>query len=153
MYAAHEESERLRMPVDEVLGRSGEADRRTRREVLVGAGGLAAGAALARSPAAALAFRIAKLQAHPRIAIVGGGLAGLRCAHLLWTGRAGDPTDRDAVYEANARARRRALLDAAGLLRGRADRARRIVPRTPTTAPCAGSRRVLGLQTGGGQRR
>ena len=97
MYAAHEESERLRVPVDEVLGRAGEADRRTRREVLVGAGGLAAGAALARSPAAALAFGIAKLQAHPRIAIVGAGLAGLRCAHMLWTQSPGDPVRLDGI--------------------------------------------------------
>ena len=116
------------MPVDEVLGRAGEAhgragetrghagetdghagetdghagetDGRTRRELLIGAGGLAAGATLARSPAAALAFRINKLQAHPRIAIVGAGLAGLRCAHMLWTQSPGDPVPA-AVYEAN----------------------------------------------------
>ncbi len=100
LFAAHAQGERAGVPVDEVLGRAGQADRRTRREVLVGAGGLAAGAALARSPAAALAFRIAKLQAHPRIAIVGAGLAGLRCAHMLWTQSPGDPVV-STVYEAN----------------------------------------------------
>ena len=72
----------------------------TRRDLLIGAGGLAAGAALASNPAAALAFRIAKLQAHPRIAIVGAGLAGLRCAHMLWTESPGDPV-LSTVYEAN----------------------------------------------------
>jgi monoamine oxidase len=100
MFAAYAQGERAGVPVDEVLGRAGEAGRRTRREVLVGAGGLAAGAALARSPAAALAFGIAKLQAHPRIAIVGAGLAGLRCAHMLWTQSPGDPVVA-TVYEAN----------------------------------------------------
>ena len=97
IYAAHEESERSRVPVDEVLARAGEP---TRRELLIGAGALAAGATLARSPAAALAFRIAKLQAHPRIAIVGAGLAGLRCAHMLWTQSPGDPV-LSAVCEAH----------------------------------------------------
>ena len=118
---AHAEAALTGLPVDEVLGRAGEAhghageahghageahghagetDGRTRRELLIGAGGLAAGATLARSPAAALAFRINKLQAHPRIAIVGAGLAGLRCAHMLWTQSPGDPVPA-AVYEAN----------------------------------------------------
>jgi monoamine oxidase len=97
IYAAREESERSRMPVDEVLARSGE---RTRRELLIGAGALAGAATLASNPAAAFAFRIAKLQAHPRIAIVGAGLAGLRCAHMLWTQSPGDPVP-SVVYEAN----------------------------------------------------
>jgi monoamine oxidase len=100
LFAANLRAERTRVPVDEVLGHAGEADRRTRRELLIGAGGLAAGATLARSPAAALAFGIAKLQAHPRIAIVGAGLAGLRCAHMLWTQSPGDPV-LSTVYEAN----------------------------------------------------
>jgi monoamine oxidase len=100
LFAAHEESERSRVPVDEVLRRAGDARRPTRRELLLGAGGLAAGATLARTPAGALAFRITKLQAHPRIAIVGAGLAGLRCAHMLWTQSPGDPV-LSTVYEAN----------------------------------------------------
>jgi monoamine oxidase len=100
VYAAHDESDRSRVPVDEVLGRAGDAHGPTRRELLIGAAGLAAGATLARSPAPALAFRITKLQAHPRIAIVGAGLAGLRCAHMLWTQSPGDPV-LSTVYEAN----------------------------------------------------
>ena len=68
--------------------------------MLATAGGLAAGAALAANAAAALAFRISKLQLRPRIAIVGAGLAGLRCAHMLWTQSPGDPVS-STVYEAN----------------------------------------------------
>ena len=100
LFAAHEQAERTGVPADEVLGSARNTGGRTRRELLIGAGGLAAGATLARSPAAALAFRIAKLQAHPRIAIVGAGLAGLRCAHMLWTQSPGDPV-LSTVYEAN----------------------------------------------------
>ena len=100
LFAAHEQADRTGAPVDGVLGLTGEARGHTRRELLIGAGGLAAGATLARSPPAALAFRITKLQAHPRIAIVGAGLAGLRCAHMLWTQSPGDPV-LSTVYEAN----------------------------------------------------
>jgi monoamine oxidase len=100
LFAAHTEAERAGAPVDEVLGLTGEPRRHTRRELLIGAGGLAAGATLARSPAAALAVRIDKLQAHPRIAVVGAGLAGLRCAHMLWTQSPGDPV-LSTVYDAN----------------------------------------------------
>jgi monoamine oxidase len=101
LFAAHSQATRTGAPIDEVLGRAGKAGGPTRRELLIGAGGLAAGATLARTPGAALAFRIDKLQAHPRIAIVGAGLAGLRCAHMLWTQSPGDPV-LSTVYEANA---------------------------------------------------
>jgi monoamine oxidase len=101
LFAAHDHAERVGMPVDEVLGRAGSTAGPTRRELLIGAGGLAAGATLAATPATALALRISKLQAHPRIAIVGAGLAGLRCAHMLWTESPGDPVP-STVYEANA---------------------------------------------------
>jgi len=37
---------------------------------------------------------------YPRIAIVGASLAGLRCAHTLWTQSPGDPV-LSTVYEAN----------------------------------------------------
>ena len=100
LYAAHAQADRDGIPVDELLGRTAEAGGRTRRELLIGAAALAAGATLTRGPAAALAFRIAKLQAHPRIAIVGAGLAGLRCAHMLWTQSPGDPVS-STVYEAH----------------------------------------------------
>jgi len=100
MYAAHARAASTGLPADEILGRADDARGRTRRELLIGAGGLAASAALASRPAEALALRITKLQAHPRIAIVGAGLAGLRCAHMLWTQSPGDPV-LSTVYEAN----------------------------------------------------
>jgi monoamine oxidase len=91
LFAASEQAERSGMPVEEVLGRAGEAARRTRREFLIGAGGLGAGAALARNEALARPIRSTALKAMPRIAIVGAGLAGLRCAHMLWTQSPGAP--------------------------------------------------------------
>jgi monoamine oxidase len=109
LFAAHERSELTGATPAEVLeaqqahsdAHAREADGHTRRELLIGAGGLAAGAALARSPAAALARRLAHAPAKPRIAIVGAGLAGLRCAHMLWTQSPGAPIS-STVYEANA---------------------------------------------------
>jgi monoamine oxidase len=100
LFAAHDQAERAGVPVDDVLGRAEEAGGRTRRELLIGAGGLAAGAMLAANPSAARALRITRLQAHPRVAIVGAGLAGLRCAHMLWTQSPGDPVP-STVYEAH----------------------------------------------------
>ena len=102
MYAAHAHAERAGIPVDEVLAGAADAGRQTRRELLIGAGGLAAGAMLAGNPAAASASArgIKRLQARPRIAIVGAGLAGLRCAHMLWTQSPGDPVS-STVYEAH----------------------------------------------------
>jgi len=111
LFAAHEAADRAGMPADEIVGaadaeRARRRDRvrnaagSTRREVLIGAGGLAAGAMLAGSPTAARALRIKRLQARPRIAIVGAGLAGLRCAHMLWTQSPGDPVS-STVYEAH----------------------------------------------------
>jgi len=101
LFAAHDQAARTGAPVDDVLGRAADDARgSTRRELLIGAGGLAAGAALTSNPAAALALRISRLQGHPRIAIVGAGLAGLRCAHMLWTQSPGDPVI-STVYEAN----------------------------------------------------
>ena len=111
LFAVHEHSARTGVPVAEVLGAveaarqrpadvSGGAGRQTRRQLLVGAGGLAGGAVLAGNPAAALARRIGRTSARPRIAIVGAGLAGLRCAHMLWTQGSGSPV-ASTVYEAN----------------------------------------------------
>ncbi|HEY1566952.1 MAG TPA: NAD(P)/FAD-dependent oxidoreductase [Solirubrobacteraceae bacterium] len=98
------------MPVAEVAGALeaqrdrrrdvGAGGRQTRRELLVGAGGLAGGAVLAGNPAAALARRLTRASAKPRIAIVGAGLAGLRCAHMLWTQSPGSPV-ASTVYEAH----------------------------------------------------
>jgi monoamine oxidase len=106
LFALHERSARTGEPVAEILGGL-EADRaraaletggHTRREWLIGAGGVAAGAALAAKPATAGARSPSR--ARPRIAIVGAGLAGLRCAHLLWTESPGGPV-ASTVYEAH----------------------------------------------------
>src|SRR3954452_14306368 len=93
-FALHREAERTGIPVDDLRGEG-----LTRRELLGAGAGLVAGAALATRPAQALA-RPARRTDAPRIAIVGAGLAGLRCAHLLWTGQPGDPL-ATSVYEAN----------------------------------------------------
>ena len=72
-----------------------------RREFLVGAGRIAAGVA-AVAVAGETVFRPMRASAasrnQPRIAIVGGGLAGLRAAHVLWTKFGWTST----VYEAGA---------------------------------------------------
>ncbi len=104
MFAAHAESERRGVPVDELLGASTEprghdSPGATRREVLLGGGALLAGAALAARPVPSAAQALSGSSA-PRIAIVGAGLAGLRCAHLLWTAHPGKPVAA-TVYEAN----------------------------------------------------
>jgi monoamine oxidase len=98
-FALHERSARTGEPVAEILGEL-EAGRQTRREWLIASGGLAAGAALTVEPAAALARSLHRAAARPRIAIVGAGLAGLRCAHLLWTQSPGEHV-RSTVYEAH----------------------------------------------------
>jgi monoamine oxidase len=107
MFAAHAEAERTGVPVEELLGAaasrtSGEDDdaRYTRRSFLLGGAGLIAGAAVGASPLRSEALNALR-RPSARIAIVGGGLAGLRCAHLLWTGRPGRPIAA-TVYEANA---------------------------------------------------
>jgi flavin-dependent amine oxidoreductase len=79
LFALHAESERCGTPVEELLGTHEGRDKTyTRRGVMLGGAGLLAGAALAghplRSAARALPARA------PRVAIVGSGLAGLRCA-------------------------------------------------------------------------
>jgi len=96
LYATYAEAERRRMPVDEVAGERrerGEERRLTRRKLLGEA--TAAGVALAGVGAAA---RSARAASSARIAIVGAGLAGLRCAHMLWTGGS---RIASTVYEAD----------------------------------------------------
>ena len=70
-----------------------------RREFLAGAGKTAFVAALAATMGETL-FRAQRASATQkvRVAIVGGGLAGLRCAHALWTKYGWTST----VYEANS---------------------------------------------------
>jgi monoamine oxidase len=110
-FAVHERSARAAVPVGEILGAAESGRARggadgpgeggpTRRELLAGAGTLAAGALWAASPATALAAGVSQTAAAPRIAIVGVGLAGLRCAHLLWTEHPGRPIV-STVYEAH----------------------------------------------------
>jgi monoamine oxidase len=103
-FALHRQSERSGLPVDEIVGRLEQARAagalRTRRELIVGGAAAAAAAALAAHPAAGLA-RALRERPQPRIAIVGAGLAGLRCAHLLFNSRPERPI-LASVYEANA---------------------------------------------------
>jgi hypothetical protein len=86
MFALHERSERVGAPVAEVRGkleqettrdrsRAQNAGGQTRRELLIGAGGLAVGTVLSGSSARAMARRISGVSPKPRIAIVGAGLA------------------------------------------------------------------------------
>jgi monoamine oxidase len=75
--------------------------RLTRRELLGAGAGLAAAAALARAPERALATPSrGRSRSAPRIAIVGAGLAGLRCAHMMWTQSPRAPLAA-TVYEAS----------------------------------------------------
>ena len=104
-YALHAESDRSGAPVEELAGQRQHelrAERmHTRRELLAAGAGLAAAGALAAHPAATLARAAHRAASPPRIAIVGAGLAGLRCAHMLWTANPAIPLAA-AVYEANA---------------------------------------------------
>jgi monoamine oxidase len=107
LFAAHKRARREGVPTEELLAQARERAREegaardhTRREVIGAGASAAAAAALAVSPATALARRLVRPTA-PRIAIVGAGLAGLRCAHMLWTQSPGAPLS-STVYEANA---------------------------------------------------
>ena len=105
MFALHRETERTGVPVEELSGRLREAPPssaglRTRREFIAGGTAAAAAAALAAHPAVGVA-RALRGRSQPRIAIVGAGLAGLRCAHLLYTAWPHRPIV-STVYEANA---------------------------------------------------
>jgi monoamine oxidase len=110
LFATHAEAERRKMPVDEVAGErrerlaaeqrrrslereQAEERRLTRRRLLAEA--TAAGVALT---AAGVAARAARAASTSRIAIVGAGLAGIRCAHMLWTGGS---RIASTVYEAD----------------------------------------------------
>jgi len=107
MFAAQAQAERHETPLAEVLGmereqrlaRGAEERGHTRRELLRAGAALAGGAAVAANPTLSLARSLARLPA-PQIAIVGAGLAGLRCAHQLWTEHPGRPIGA-TVYDAN----------------------------------------------------
>lgn len=110
LFATHVEAERRSLPADEVAGerrerlaaelrrrgleREREEERRlTRRRLLAEA--TAAGVALA---GAGIAARPARSASTARIAVVGAGLAGIRCAHMLWSGGS---RVASTVYEAD----------------------------------------------------
>lgn len=93
MFAAHAQAERRGIPVEELLG--------TRRELIVGGAGALAAATLAGYPSRSAAKAPpAPAPSAARVAIVGAGLAGLRCAHMLWQEAPGEPI-ATTVYEAN----------------------------------------------------
>jgi len=103
LFGAHAEARERGVPPEEVLGerretRRGARESLTRRELIAGGAAIGAGALLASSPTVSLARALTR--SAPRIAVVGAGLAGLRCAHMLWTGRPGDPI-ASTVYDAN----------------------------------------------------
>jgi monoamine oxidase len=105
LFSAHEEAIRRGAPVEEVLGERDQTRRAwtdhaiSRRELLASSVGLATAAAIGTSPALSFAKSLSR-KPGPRIAIIGSGLAGVRCAHMLWNAT---PTRRIAstVFEAN----------------------------------------------------
>lgn len=98
-FALYGESRRRGIPVAEVAGEHAERAQRslTRRQLIGTAGAVAVGVGAAGLLPATRAAAATGATA-PRIAIVGAGLAGLRCAHRLWTG--GAPV-ASTVYEAD----------------------------------------------------
>ncbi|MEY9911382.1 monoamine oxidase [Catenulispora sp. MAP12-49] len=106
LFAAEAERRRTGVPVDELLAIRAERTQRlhtsrteryweartvSRRALIAGGAGAALGtAAISRAARADAATA-------PRVVIVGAGLAGLRCAHSLWTGSGIAST----VYEAD----------------------------------------------------
>jgi monoamine oxidase len=105
-FSAHEEATRRGVPVADVLGEREQAEHArkehvmSRRELLASATGLATVAAMSVSPTLSFA-RSMKHSRSPRIAIIGSGLAGLRCAHMLWNANPAAPIT-STVFEANA---------------------------------------------------
>jgi len=95
LFGVHDQAAARGVSAEQVIGERAEA--LTRREVLAGGAALGAGALLG-APALSIARGLARTA--PRIAVVGAGLAGLRCAHMLWTGHPGRPV-ASTVYDAN----------------------------------------------------
>ncbi len=89
LFAVHASAEARALPVDAVLEElelKKIASRPvTRRRFLAGAAVAGAGFALGSAATRALAAARPSTGTKPRIAVVGAGLAGLRCSHVLWT--------------------------------------------------------------------
>ncbi|HEX4466627.1 MAG TPA: NAD(P)/FAD-dependent oxidoreductase [Solirubrobacteraceae bacterium] len=104
LFAAEHEAIERGLPVEEVLGeherieRARRAHEMNRRELLAAATGIAGTVAMA-NPALSFARSLGS-KATPRIAIVGSGLAGLRCAHQLWNLKPRRPI-ASTIFEAN----------------------------------------------------
>ena len=93
--AARREAQARGMPLDEVTGER--AERAQKAAATLGRRDLLRGAAV--GAAAALLPRPGRAASGPRIVIVGGGLAGIRCAHMLWTNWGWT----SSIYEADVR--------------------------------------------------
>jgi monoamine oxidase len=93
LFATHAEAEQRKMPVDEVAG-----ERQERLERVLSRRKLLAEAAAASAVVAGVRLKPVRAATSARIAIVGAGLAGLRCAHMLWTGGS---RIASTVYEAD----------------------------------------------------
>jgi monoamine oxidase len=91
LFATHAEAEQRKMPVDEVAAERQERLLTRRRLLAEGTAAAAVFAGVNLKPARAAT-------SSARIAIVGAGLAGLRCAHMLWTGGS---RIASTVYEAD----------------------------------------------------
>lgn len=108
LFALHRRSEHTGVPVPELAGRARRARAAqeaglTRRETLARGIGVAAGATLAGRTLAGAARAAGATRARAgavRVAVIGGGLAGLRCAHLLSQSGAASRL-AVTVYEAN----------------------------------------------------
>jgi monoamine oxidase len=90
LFAIHESARARGLPVDAVVEELEQrtlASRRVTRRGFLG-GAAVAGVGLAFGPAASRVLAstgAAAVDRRPRIAVVGAGLAGLRCSHWLWT--------------------------------------------------------------------
>ena len=98
-FAARSLADRLGVPVDALSEGAQRPHGVSRREFLAAGTALAAGVTLGPLAGRAFAAGGTVTPSAPRVAIVGAGLAGLRCAHLLWTESDGRERVRSTIYE------------------------------------------------------
>src|SRR5450631_4927599 len=100
MFAQSAAAELLDVPVEAVQAELETLTRQvSRRRFLAASAAVGTGLAMGSTATRALAAAgRGSPPLAPRVAIVGAGLAGLRCAHLLWTGQPGNRV-RATVYE------------------------------------------------------